>query len=148
MKHSVLWCPLSYTSYITKFLFAFNIITDILNIYCFTSLPGHWVYLTSFHHTHCGPWTLATIWKLSKTASCQYLLIIHLSSEHLRGHPVGGADDSQRLLVLFLTLTAEDRKQRGRRRLDQHLSEALKSISQHTCLKGPCSVIKNITACR
>lgn len=34
---------------------------------------------------------------------CQYLLIIHLSSEHLWGHPVGGADNSQGLLVFFLT---------------------------------------------
>lgn len=38
-----------------------------------------------------------------KRAISQYLLIIQLPSEHLRSHPVGGADNSQRLLVFFLT---------------------------------------------
>lgn len=135
-----------YTSYITKFLFAFNIITELLNIYYFAAWVLGLFDWVCFHHTHCGPWTLATIcsWKVMKTAICWYLLIIHLSSEHLRGHPVGGADDSQRLLVLLLTAVREEagidggkrRENDGGFMLNQHLFEALKSISQHLRLKG------------
>lgn len=68
------------------------------------------VYLSGFHHTRCGPWPLATFcsWRVTRMAISQYLLIIHLSSEHLRGHPVGGANHSQRFLVFFLTAEREE----------------------------------------
>lgn len=36
-----------------------------------------------------------------------YLLVIHLPSQHLWGHPVGGANDSQRALLLVLATGKE-----------------------------------------
>lgn len=89
-----------------------NHITTLLNIDCCTSLPVSSVYLSSSHHAHCGPWTSETTcsWREVKKVSCQYLLIIHLSSEHLRSHPVGGANHSQRLLAFFLTAGKQERE--------------------------------------
>lgn len=91
-----------------------NHITTLLNIDCCTSLPVSSVYLSSSHHAHCGPWTSETTcsWSEVKKVSCQYLLIIHLSSEHLRSHPVGGANHSQRLLAFFLTAGKQEREEK------------------------------------
>lgn len=67
------------------------------------------LYLSGSHHSHCGPCAPAET--VMRKVITQYLLIIHLSSEHLGGHPVGGAHGGQRLLVLSLTA---ERGKRGR----------------------------------
>lgn len=93
------------TSCITKLLLAFDI-TELINIYGFTSLP--WFIWLAFI-TPTVDLELSS-WRVMRKAIHQYLLIIHFSSEHLRGHPVGGADDGQRLLVFFLAAERGKRK--------------------------------------
>lgn len=46
-------------------------------------------------------WTLACMWVINHTVF--YLFIVVLSSEHLRSHPVGGADDRQALFPCLIT---------------------------------------------
>lgn len=101
-----------YTSYITKLLLAFDI-TELINIYGFTSLPWFiWLaFITPTVDLELSSWRVMRIH--------QYLLIIHFSSEHLRGHPVGGADDGQRLLVFFLAAERKEEGMDGRKRHDK-----------------------------